>query len=247
MAAPPRATAGTTCGGNAPTALVSGTYSGTWTYTFTVPQGNGEPNEVQQISLSWSESYDGQTGCWTLKSAVGSASLTGTGSTPEGSDCSAKIKLAADAAANFLSDQLSSTGEYPALTRTDPATGVIDKQHWFLDEYVPNFYGDPMGVLRTTDKHTGDWCFQPLSGYQPTNNLQFTGVDCHVGPYYAGGPVDFVEFPANGPETRNDSCGYTMIASDAPPRPRRSSSRRRCPRAHRHAAMCLPRRRRTGR
>ena len=213
LAAAPRAHAGTTCGGNAPTALVSGTYSGTWTYTFKTPQGVEEPNEVQQISLSWSESYDGQTGCWTLKGVSGSASLSGTGAPPVGSDCNAMIKLATDAATNFLSDQLSSAAEYPSLTQTNPATGVFDRHHWFLDEYVPNFYGDPVGVLRTTDKHPADWCFQPLNGYQPTNNLQFTGDDCHVGPYYAGGPVDFVEFPANGPETRNDSCSYTATAS----------------------------------
>ncbi len=214
FATAPRAHAGTTCGGNAPTALVSGTYSGTWTYTFKMPQGGDEPNEVQQVSLSWSESYDGETGCWTLKRASGSASLSGTGAPPDGSDCNATIKLATDAATNFLSDQSASAGEYPGLTQTDPATGVFEKRHWFLDEFVPNFYGDPVGVLRTTDKHTADWCFQPLNGYQPTNNLLFTGVDCHVGPYYAGGPVDFVEFPANGSETRNDSCSYTATASD---------------------------------
>ena len=48
----PRANAGTMCGGHAPTALVSGTYSGTWTYTIKVPQGDEMPNEVQQVSLS---------------------------------------------------------------------------------------------------------------------------------------------------------------------------------------------------
>jgi PASTA domain/Bacterial Ig domain len=178
-----------------------------------VPQGGGQPAEVEEISLSWTESYDGQTGCWTLGSASGAASLSGTGSRPDGSDCTARINLAGDAAGNFLSDQMSSAGQYPYVTQTYPATGLRDPNYWFVEEYAPNFYGDPQGVLRTSDSDHDDWCHQPLNGYQPTNNTQFTGDDCHVGPYYAGGPVDFLTFPANGSNTRGDSCKYMSTDS----------------------------------
>jgi PASTA domain/Bacterial Ig domain len=210
FAVAPGAHAGTTCAGGAPTALLTGTYSGTWTYSHTIPPGSGSPEEAEQITLSWSESYDGQTGCWSLTNATGSASLSGTGDPPDGSDCSATIKLAPDGADNFLSDQMSSSGQYPYLTQTDPATGQTDLTHWFVDEYVPNFYGDPEGVLRTTDHKSKDWCYQPLNGYQPTINSEFAGTDCHVGPYFAGGSIDFLTFPVNGANTRGDSCSHTL-------------------------------------
>ena len=213
LAATPGAHAGTTCGAGAPTALVFGSYSGTWTYTRTAPQGLGQPDQVEQVSLSWNESYNGQTGCWTIGAAGGSASLSGTSGPPDGSDCAAVIKLAGDAAGNFLSDQVSSSGQYPYVSQTNPATGRVDTTHWFVDENVPNFYGDPQGVLRSTDNNRSDWCHLPLNGYQPADNSQFAGNDCHIGPYFAGGPVDFLTFPANGSNTRGDSCKYATTDS----------------------------------
>ena len=108
---------------------------------------------------------------------------------------------------------MSSSGQYPYVSQTNPATGRVDTTHWFVDENVPNFYGDPQGVLRSTDNNRSDWCHLPLNGYQPADNAQFAGNDCHIGPYFAGGPVDFLTFPANGSNTRGDSCKYATTDS----------------------------------
>ena len=207
FAAAPSALASMTCGTGADTDGVTATYSGTWTYTDTAPQSGG-PNVVQHISLSWSESFDGTTDCWTLLSDGGSASLSGVFIPPNGPDpnCQATLGLGADAASNFQSNQAEDAS---GLDLSNPVTGIAQTQFWYVDENVPFYsYGEPEGLLQSSDSNPNDWCSQPfLSGIQPIAATPFTGPGCHF-QGSGSGSVDFLSFPVNGGETQTDDCSY---------------------------------------
>ncbi len=191
---------------------VTGSYSGTWTYKSDSPQTFG-PDIVETETLTWSESLNANTSdCWTLNSVGGSIRLTGagTGSGGGGGDCSASISLAGDAASNFSFDQTNSAGIAPNLSTQDPGTGATTNQNWYLEEYVPNFYGDPEGVLETSDQNRPGLLL-PHPRRLPAREQH----DVHrrriatSGPTSGAGSVDYVSFPVQGGGSASDSCQYT--------------------------------------
>jgi hypothetical protein len=186
------------------TAGVTGTYSGTWTYEFDQSEPS-PPDIISKETLNWSESLNGNTsGCWTLNSVGGSASVTGAGSGP-GGDCSATISARGDGASNFIQDQLDSAGQAAYLSLENLDTGATDGQHWYLYQAAPNYYDEPEGIIQTSDSDPQDFCFEPNNGNQPINNGSFTGGNCHIG----GGSTDYLTLLTHGGGSASDSCSFT--------------------------------------
>ncbi len=208
LAAGPSIGASTDCGGGGETDGVTADYTGTWTYTSHISQGSGNPDAVAAISLSWSETFNGRTGCWTLQSDGGSASISDSLSPPNGPNpnCSATLSLAPDAATNFQANQPQDAAN---LTQYDPLTGEAQSQYWYLGENVPLYYAEPFRLLQSSDTNPDDFCFQP--GVSPSGTIvttQFAGAGCH---FQGSGSnaVDFLAFPVNGGGTQTDDCTYS--------------------------------------
>ncbi len=207
-AAGPSAGASANCGGGHETDGVTADYSGTWTYTSQISQGSGNPDAIAAISLSWRETFDGTTGCWTLQSDGGSASMSGSLSPPGGPNpnCSATLGLSPDAAANFQANQPQDAAD---LTLYDPLTGEAQSQYWYVEENVPLYYAEPFTVLQSSDTNLGDFCYQPgLPSFETIATTQFTGSGCH---FQGSGSTsgDFLSFPVNGGATQTDDCTYS--------------------------------------
>jgi len=190
----PAALAGGPCVG------CSGTYSGSWSATYQRLEHHGgerEEHATINISLKWAAAltFQGGEGVWTLTSASGSFSISGSGSS--GEDCSTTLSPGPGAIVR---------GEafWIATAPGKGLNGEDEKDYETVVALPPVAWGQTFGANPLKSSSSSGGCGEQSNwGLGGPWQGDLAGSGCH---YEAASGHDWIAFPRGGTHSENDTC-----------------------------------------
>ncbi len=178
----------------------SGTYSGSWSATYERLEHHGgekEEHATISISLKWAAAltFQGGESVWTLTSAEGTFSISGSGSSNE--DCSATLSPGPDAIVR-------GDAFWIATAAGKGLNGEDEKGYESVIALPPVAWGQTFGANPLKSSSTSGGCGQQANwGLNGPWQSTVGGAGCHYEP--ASGH-DWIAFPRGGTHSENDMC-----------------------------------------
>ncbi len=192
---------------NAPPALAggpcvgcSGTYTGSWSATYQRLEHHGgeqEEHATIAISLKWAAvlTFQGGESVWTLTSASGTFSISGSGSSNE--DCSTTLSPGPDAIVR-------GDAFWIATAAGKGLNGEDEKDYETVVALPPVAWGQTFGANPLKSSSSAGGCGEQSEwGLNGPWQSTIGGSDCH---YEPSSGHDWIAFPRGGTHSANDTC-----------------------------------------
>ena len=178
----------------------SGTYSGSWSATYQRLEHHGgeqEEHATISINLKWDAvlTFQGGESVWTLTSATGTFSISGSGSSNE--DCSTTLSPGPDAIVRG--------DAFWIATAAGKGLNGEDEQHYETVVALPPVaWGQTFGANPLKSSSSTGGCGQQSNwGLGGPWQSTIGGAGCH---YDIASGHDWIAFPRGGTHSENDAC-----------------------------------------